>query len=321
MYYYKQFFPDETIDALESARKIAILNKSNVITPTHIILGILEQNNCAAIKFLEKNNINIEKLKKSLEKQMKSKFSSSEIHYIETKDVVFTEESENVLNSQKNSRRTDTLGLFYRLYKDYSPLINELSSQLPDFNKFGTNIRGEYFSGNYIYQRQKLLFSDFSKPANKIEEEIEKLKKELNTLQESNSKQRLDFGKINASLSRISESGNEIKAKVLFPSPRDMSIQLVPSQYLERLEEYRNDENIAFLLLGGFLGGLIGVLSNAYSNNIVILGYLYNFCILLGITTIISGIWVITLRNRMKIISKKIFRDNFDTTEQSEDDI
>jgi len=59
----------------------------------------------------------------------------------------------------------------------------------------------------------------------------------------------------------------ELTARVLLPPPEMTDVQLLPSGVLERLEEYRSDENIAYLLIGTFVGSILGILSNWVTND------------------------------------------------------
>jgi len=58
----------------------------------------------------------------------------------------------------------------------------------------------------------------------------------------------------------------EIRAPIMIPPMEDISVRLVPSHLLERLEEYRSDENKAYLLIGLFGGSILGVLGNWATN-------------------------------------------------------
>ncbi len=66
---------------------------------------------------------------------------------------------------------------------------------------------------------------------------------------------RLDeMGQTIESASRTSE---RLRADVVLPEAEEMAVRLVPSNSLGRLEEYRSDENKAYLFAGTFLGAVL----------------------------------------------------------------
>lgn len=71
---------------------------------------------------------------------------------------------------------------------------------------------------------------------------------------------------IASAIDEASSRSEELKADVLLPPMDAMRVQLVPSHSLDRLEEYRSDENKAYLLIGAFLGAILGILSNWATN-------------------------------------------------------
>jgi hypothetical protein len=70
------------------------------------------------------------------------------------------------------------------------------------------------------------------------------------------------LGKMAASIERATERSQELKANIVLPPSKYLSVRLVPSHSLDRLEEYRSDEKKAYALLGVFGGGAIGVFIN-----------------------------------------------------------
>lgn len=67
--------------------------------------------------------------------------------------------------------------------------------------------------------------------------------------------------------SRAIGRSEELTARMILPPPELTDVQLLPSGALERLEEYRSDENIAYLLTGAFGGAVLGILSNWVTND------------------------------------------------------
>ena len=65
---------------------------------------------------------------------------------------------------------------------------------------------------------------------------------------------------------RAKEQGEGLKAPVVLPSIEEMTVNLVPAHLLERLEEYQQEKGVALLLLGTFLGGILGIVGNWATN-------------------------------------------------------
>lgn len=57
-----------------------------------------------------------------------------------------------------------------------------------------------------------------------------------------------------------------LTAPVQIPARELLSVKLVPLETVERLEEYRSDENVALTFLGTALGGVLGFLVNVVTN-------------------------------------------------------
>jgi transcriptional regulator with XRE-family HTH domain len=64
------------------------------------------------------------------------------------------------------------------------------------------------------------------------------------------------------SLRRLQSTSNQLMAPVSIPSSEDLTVRLVPSTLLERLEEYRAEENKWSSWLGVFVGAILGVFIN-----------------------------------------------------------
>jgi transcriptional regulator with XRE-family HTH domain len=64
------------------------------------------------------------------------------------------------------------------------------------------------------------------------------------------------------SLRRLQTTSNQIMAPVSIPSSHELTVKLVPSMLLERLEEYRTEENKWSSWLGVFAGAILGVFIN-----------------------------------------------------------
>jgi len=78
-----------------------------------------------------------------------------------------------------------------------------------------------------------------------------------------------------------------------------MSVRLVPSDSLDRLEEYRSDVNWAYLFIGAFLGAIMGILSNwATNEEFIITRYSKVLMGLFLILAIGSGAWACNINRR-----------------------
>ncbi len=83
---------------------------------------------------------------------------------------------------------------------------------------------------------------------------------------------------------KAQEKTKELTAPVLLPSPQDIEVRLVASHSLDRLEEYRADESLYFLLIGLFGGAVLGILSNWFTNEtLTMTRFSIVFIIFLGI--------------------------------------
>jgi hypothetical protein len=139
-----------------------------------------------------------------------------------------------------------------------------------------------------------------------LREQVEQLKGDVAGKHELAAvNERLD--KMAASIQSASQRSRELKANVLLPPSEDLSVQLVPSYWLDRLEEYRADEKKGYVLLGAFLGGVIGILSNWATQETFVLtkaaGVLIFMFVLLGLA--LSG-WVWQINKRVRRVKDTI---------------
>lgn len=63
-------------------------------------------------------------------------------------------------------------------------------------------------------------------------------------------------------ISNLQESSMKMTAPVVMPEPKDMEVRLVASSSLERLEEYRSEENKWYSVFTLFVGAIMGVFVN-----------------------------------------------------------
>jgi preprotein translocase subunit SecG len=132
--------------------------------------------------------------------------------------------------------------------------------------------------------------------------------------------------KMAASIERATERSQELKANIVLPPSEYLSVQLVPSHSLDRLEEYRADEKKAYALFGVFLGGALGIFSNWATQDAFALskatGVLVLFFLILTIGT---GIWTWQIDKRVQKVRKTMFpsvlQNRADASSQTTDDV
>lgn len=138
---------------------------------------------------------------------------------------------------------------------------------------------------------------------------ITNVKQSLDTLRKNTYDKGLkeQLGSMQNELEGAALKTDKLQASVRLPE--DMTIQLVKSDLLEHLDEYRSDENKAYLLIGIFAGTESGILVNwATEENFSItrpsLVLIILFALLLGM----SVWWATQLHIRATKLKKKIFR-------------
>jgi len=114
--------------------------------------------------------------------------------------------------------------------------------------------------------------------------------------------------KMAASIGRATERSQELKANIVLPPSEYLSVQLVPSHSLDRLEEYRADEKKAYALLGVFFGGAIGTFSNwATQDTFAITKATAVLVLFFLILTIATGVWAWQIDKRVQKVRKIMF--------------
>lgn len=99
----------------------------------------------------------------------------------------------------------------------------------------------------------------------------------------------------------------ELMAPVLLPPMEDMEVRLVASHSLERLEEYRSDENKYYLFIGLFGGAILGILANWFTSaQFTITRFSVIFIALLAILTLACVFMVMGISKRAKGLRTKM---------------
>jgi hypothetical protein len=86
-----------------------------------------------------------------------------------------------------------------------------------------------------------------------------------------------------------------------------MTVDLAPLNLIDRLEEYRSDENLYYTLLGVFAGGILGILANWATTALPTLPpFSVILIILLLILAAADGVILWRLGRRKAKVSKRI---------------
>ena len=102
---------------------------------------------------------------------------------------------------------------------------------------------------------------------------------------------------------------SKLQAPVVLPSRDDLRITLVRSDQLDRLEEYRSDENLFFGLAGLFAGAILGILDNWFTNEeFVITKPTLVLMVLLAILAIGCGLRAWALKKRARRVKDRLLR-------------
>ena len=101
-----------------------------------------------------------------------------------------------------------------------------------------------------------------------------------------------------------------LTAQVILPSAEDMSVRLVPLHSLERLEEYRSDENKAFLLIGIFAGSVLGVVGNWATGDLTISRVSIFMLVVMLVLTFLTIYWARVIAKRSDNVRRQIFKVN-----------
>lgn len=100
---------------------------------------------------------------------------------------------------------------------------------------------------------------------------------------------------------------DELTAPVMLPSQETLAVRLAPINLIERLEEYQTDENLAYILIGLFIGAIFGIICNwATSAPFQMSRPSIVLILLLIILAIGTGIWLYRIHKRKKSVKDKL---------------
>lgn len=100
---------------------------------------------------------------------------------------------------------------------------------------------------------------------------------------------------------------DELTAPVKLPPPESMTVQLAPINLVERLDEYQSDENLAHTLIGLFVGGALGILSDwAVGSDHVITQISIILISSFLALAICVGIWLLRIKKRKTKVADRL---------------
>jgi hypothetical protein len=160
-------------------------------------------------------------------------------------------------------------------------------------------------------------FSDFR--VTELSRDLDAVRKQLSSIQREASVNAALADQVQTLANLVEQAqakSNDLKAPVLLPPMEDMEVRLVASHSLERLEEYRSDENKYYLLIGLFGGAVLGILSNWFTNEqFTITRFSTVFVLLLVFLTIACILMASRISKRAEGLKSKIFRANISNPE------
>ena len=110
---------------------------------------------------------------------------------------------------------------------------------------------------------------------------------------------------IERSLNRAVGRTEDLTAALILPE--DRTIRLIMEHDVDRLEEYRSDENLAFLMIGLFAGAAVGIVVNwvtdsTFSPTPISITFLILFALLAGA----AAYWSYRLKNRVSQVYSRL---------------
>ncbi|WP_394191380.1 hypothetical protein [Pseudoalteromonas atlantica] len=140
----------------------------------------------------------------------------------------------------------------------------------------------------------------------KLEADIKDLTDKLNNMGVNDNPELI---KLKESVEQIAIQSKKVAAAVKIPSPKNMEVQLVSADSLQRLSEYNSDINILLTLSAVFLGAFLGMLGNlVFSANVS--GQAYGVIAILGVvSTLFFGLFYRS-DTRKKSLSNDILNDD-----------
>ncbi|GLQ72023.1 hypothetical protein [Vibrio penaeicida] len=137
----------------------------------------------------------------------------------------------------------------------------------------------------------------------KLEQKIEDLGRRLDNDTPTNNG--VDKEDLRKAIDEIAQQSRKLAAPIKMPAPKDMEVQLVSADSLNRLSEYNNDINILLTLCSVFLGAFLGVLGNLFFATEVNNGAI-GVTIILAVVAFVFGGLFHRLNNRKENLNKEM---------------
>lgn len=153
-------------------------------------------------------------------------------------------------------------------------------------------------------------YTDIAQGARSLTRELAHLRRQMDKVQqEAAAGEQLQ--QLITTIDRAFERSNDLTARVLLPTAEDMEVRLVPAYSLERLEEYRFDQNIFYLLVGIFGGAIAGIMVHwAISEQFILTRALAVLLGLFFVFTLACIVWAWLIHRRTVRIKKHLLRPN-----------
>ncbi|MCB0172492.1 MAG: hypothetical protein KDJ97_18250 [Anaerolineae bacterium] len=314
--------------ALNFAEEEAILLRHSIVRPEHMFLGLIRVNDSTVAKILKNEGVSLEKARIAVSEVSPQPVNEN----TGTEKLQLDDLSKAILEIADDEARQQGhhfIGTEHLLLALTSQKEGNLRKVFSKLNLAARGLRnvlirkriGHFLSSEpyptYHIDIQPVISSGPSE-RREVNDEIVALKTQIEQLKEEQVSDRAlpQFEEIIQKLEEITtkEQERELNARIVLPPREDMSVKLVPSHSLERLEEYRGDESIAFLLIGLFGGAIMGVLINWITDeDFVITRQSIVFVSFFLFLTVLCGWWAFQLKKRSgrirdKLLYNEIFR-------------
>jgi hypothetical protein len=139
-----------------------------------------------------------------------------------------------------------------------------------------------------------------------LENDIKNLTVKLNEISDKENPQLIQ---LKESVEKIVIQSKKVAAPIKIPSPKNMEVQLVSADSLQRLSEYNSDINILLTLSAVFLGAFLGMLGNlVFSTSVT--NQAYGVIAILGVVSTLFFCLFYRADTRKKVLSNDILNDD-----------
>jgi hypothetical protein len=121
-------------------------------------------------------------------------------------------------------------------------------------------------------------------------------------------------------LNRLQTTSRAITAPVAFPSSADLTVKLVPSTFLERLEEYRSEESKWLSALCIFVGAILAVFINITTGG-TMGAQTWFILLILSIVALFAGWSARSYGKRASVLKEQLLGKNDTEIQSGETDI